>query len=199
MKVWIASPPQKELAVNRPVHRPSFRWLSAVVAVAAMLAAGQAAAQPSPAGTYRSPNASLRLMADGNATLSGDNGPLSIGPYRIVGDTIALRDGRGQAVCGGEPGLYLWRVDADTLRLRVVNDACEQRRFALDAAWTRGFVAGQALAGVMITAERLTQDLLRAPLAVAVVSAEVVRDANVTRPQDLTNLVPGLLVGSLNG
>src|SRR5262245_26846105 len=61
-----------------------------------------------------------------------------------------------------------------------------------------GDLAAQ-LPAVVITAERQTQDLQRAPLPVTVVSAEVMRDAGVTRPQDLTNLVPGLLVGSLNG
>ena len=183
--------------MNSHMHRA--RCLSVALAFLGVVGAGDAAAQPTPAGLYRSPSARLRLTTDGNATVSGENGPLSTGSYRIAGDTIALRDEPGQGTCGDEPGLYLWRITADTLRLQVLADRCEERRAVLGTSWTRMFAAGPSLAGVIITAERQTQDLQRSPLAVTVLSPEVTRDANVTRPQDLTYLVPGLLIGSLNG
>jgi iron complex outermembrane recepter protein len=174
----------------------SARRLIVVLAALSIIGAGEAAAQQTPAGAYRSPNASLRLTADGNATVSGENGPLSITSYHITGDTLSLRDERASAVCSEEPGLYLWRIAADTLRLQVLTDRCEGRRAALATEWTR--LIG-ALTAVVITAERQAQDLQRSALAVSVVSGEETRDANVTRPQDLTNLVPGLMIGAING
>src|SRR5262245_23996838 len=179
------------------MHRA--RRVTVALAVLCIIRIGDAMAQQAPSGAYRSPTASLRLSADGNATVSGANGVVSVGSYRLAGDTISLRDERGPATCGDEPGLYLWRMTADTLRFRVVSDRCEGRRSVLAAEWTRMFAGGSSLAAVVITAERQTQDLQRSALAVSVVSGEETRDANVTRPQDLTNLVPGLLIGAING
>jgi len=180
----------------------SLRCLAAFLVVACGAGAGDLAAQQNLSGVYRSEAATVRLTADGQATFSGPAG-LSIGSYRIARDTIALRDDRGTATCPGETGFYLWRLDADTLRLHLVSDACEGRRTLVAAAWTRMAArfgtAAQALTGVVITAEREMQDVLRVPVALTVLSAEDTRDAGVTRPQDLTNLVPGLHVGSLNG
>ena len=50
---------------------------------------------------------------------------------------------------------------------------------------------------VVVTAHRQTEDVQRVPASITVLSADLVRDAGVTRPQDLTYLVPGLQVGSL--
>jgi hypothetical protein len=172
------------------------RRLIVALAALSIIGAHTASAQQPPTGAYRSPNASLRLTADGNATVSDVNGPLSITSYHITGDTLSFRDERASAACSEEPGLYLWRIAADTLRLQVLTDRCEGRRAALATEWTR--LIG-ALTAVVITAERQAQDLQRSALAVSVVSGEETRDANVTRPQDLTNLVPGLMIGAING
>ncbi|MGI9140312.1 MAG: TonB-dependent receptor [Gemmatimonadaceae bacterium] len=58
---------------------------------------------------------------------------------------------------------------------------------------------GAVLGAVVITAQREAEDAQRAPLAITVLSPEILRDAGVTRPQDLTYLTPGLQVGSLSG
>jgi hypothetical protein len=113
-----------------------------------ILAAGTAGGQQqAPAGTYRSPGASLRLKPDGNATVSGANGLVSIGSYHIAGDTIAVRDERGAASCGDAPGLYLWRIAADTLRLpsaeRWLRRPPLRARHAVDANVHGGTVAGR--------------------------------------------------------
>ena len=50
---------------------------------------------------------------------------------------------------------------------------------------------------VVVTAHREAEDVQRVPASITVLSADLVRDAGVTRPQDLTYLVPGLQVGSL--
>ena len=131
-------------------------WRPMIALALCILAAGTAGGQQqAPAGTYRSPGASLRLKPDGNATVSGANGLVSIGSYHIAGDTIAVRDERGAASCGDAPGLYLWRIAADTLRLRALSDGCDVRRSALATQWTRMFTAGPSLAAVVITGGRL--------------------------------------------
>ena len=177
--------------------------LAAALVILGIGGVSDVSAQQTPAGVYRAQTVTVQLTPDGRATFLGRGGPLSIGSYRIARDTIALRDERGPATCPGETGVYLWRVEADTLRLRLVNDPCEVRRTLVAFAWTRVTTAvvptGQSLDAVVITAERQTQDVQRAPVAITVLSAQDTRDAQVTRPQDLTYLVPGLLVGSLNG
>jgi iron complex outermembrane receptor protein len=172
--------------------------LAAGFALVGLGGVGTVSAQQSLAGTYRSPTVTVELTSDGRSIFSGRGGSLSIGSYRVARDTITLRDERGPATCPGEAGSYLWSLDADTLRLQLLSDPCEVRRTLVAAAWARA-AAGQALDAIVVTAERQTQDVQRVPVAITVVSAEQVRDAGVTRPQDLTALVPGLLVGTLNG
>ena len=184
------------------IHGAPPRRLIVALAALGIIGARAVVAQQAPNGAYRSPSASLRFTADGNATVFGTNGPVSITSYRITGDTLSLRDERASAACSEESGLYLWRIAADTLRLQVLSDRCEGRRAALATEWTRMIGAGpsgQALTEVIITAERQEQNLQRSALAVSVVSGDEARDANVTRPQDLTNLVPGLMIGAING
>ncbi len=160
-------------------------------------------AQGLPAGAYRARTATLELKADGQVIFGGAGGPLIIGSYLVQVDTIVFRDESGVAACPGETGRYTWRLAADTLRFQPLTDACTTRRSALALAWTRGGAtttfAAPTLNAVLITAQRQTEDLQRAPLAMSVVSSETIRDANVTRTQDLTYLAPGLQIGSLIG
>ena len=186
--------------MDRSIHDA---WcIVAVLAITPLTHSSDLAAQSSLAGVYRSGSATVRLTGDGDATFSTPGG-LIIASYRIAGDTLTLRDDRATATCAGGTGIYLWRLDADTLRLRLASDSCEARRSLVASDWTRvgGGLgsAAQALSGVVVTSEREVQDVQRAPVAITLLSAEETRDADVTRPQDLTTLVPGLLVGSLNG
>lgn len=173
------------------------RYLAAGLAVSGLGGVGHLSAQLTPAGLYRSWTVTLELTADRRATLSGPDGPLSLGPYRVARDTIAFRADGDHTPCPGATGLYLWRLAADSLRLRLVSDPCEVRRTALAVAWRRVAAAVQPIGDIVVTAERREQDLQRTPVAITVVSAEDLRDAGVIRPQDLNNLVPGFHVGSL--
>lgn len=174
--------------------------LAAGLTILSFGGAGDALAQLSPAGVYRSRTVSMELAPDGRIIWTGPGGLLSTGSYRIARDTIALRDDNGPAACRRDPGLYLWRLAADSLGLRRVSDACESRRTLLAMGWTRVAAAfAQELDAIVITAERQAQDVQRTPVAITVLSGEEARDAGVARPQDLTYLVPGLLVGSLAG
>jgi iron complex outermembrane receptor protein len=158
-------------------------------------------AQLSPAGSYRSQTGTLELTADRRASWSGSSGAFSHGSYRVARDTLVLMGETGPAACPGQAGFYLWHLNADSLRLRLASDSCEARRSAMVTAWFR--VAGvsgpivQELDAVVTTAERQVKDVQHTPLAVAVIPAEDLRRAGVTRSQDLTYLVPGLQVGAL--
>ncbi len=169
----------------------------------AVAAASRVAAQDAPIGKYRARSVTLELTADGQATFFGHGGPLVVASYRVLQDTITLRDESGPAACAEGTGRYLWRVDRDTLRFTVVSDPCERRRTSLSLAWVRvsatSAQAAEELGAIVITAQRQSEDVQRAPVSVTVLSSTVLKDAGVTRPQDLTYLVPGLQVGSLVG
>lgn len=173
---------------------------AALVIVLAVAVASRVAAQDAVVGTYRARNVTLELAADGRATFFGLGGPLVIAAYRVVNDTITLHDENGPAACLEGSGRYLWRIDRDTLRFTVVSDPCERRRTSLSLSWARvsatsGHPAAELIA-VVITAQRQSEDIQRAPVSVTALSASVLQNAGVTRPQDLTYLVPGLQVGS---
>ena len=59
--------------------------------------------------------------------------------------------------------------------------------------------ASRGLAPVVVTAQRQEQDVQHAPVSIDVLSGKDIRDAGITRPQDLTYAVPGLQIGELNG
>jgi len=59
--------------------------------------------------------------------------------------------------------------------------------------------ASRGLAPVVVTAQRQEQDIQHAPVSISVLSGKDIRDAGMTRPQDLTFAVPGLQIGELNG
>jgi imidazolonepropionase-like amidohydrolase len=94
-------------------------------------------AQSGPIGTFRSAAITVEFTGDGKATFSNPRGLLIAASYRVVGDTIQLRDDSGPAACPGEAGRYLWRVEGDTLRFRLLNDACAGRRSAFATSWAR--------------------------------------------------------------
>ena len=81
---------------------------------------------------------------------------------------------------------------------RSVRRAARRAGHGMDAN-DRSWAVRPLLTEVIITAERQEQNVQRSALAVSVVSGDEARDANVTRPQDLTNLVPGLMIGAING
>jgi iron complex outermembrane receptor protein len=174
-------------------------WLVASV----LAGADRLAAQGSPVGRFRAASLTLTLDGDGNAILAGLVGPLSIGRYQTRGDTLVVRDESGVAACPSESGRYRWRLGGDTLVFAAIADGCAARRAALERRWVRGdaVVAGApaGLQAVLITAQRQAEDPQRAPVAITVLPASTVRDANVSKPQDLTYLVPGLQVGALVG
>lgn len=178
------------------------RSLATRLAILCLAGASAASAQDAPIGTYHSRSVTLELTSTGQARFSNAFGPLVVASYLVATDTITFRDESGPAACPTGPGRYLWSLNAETLRLRLVSDPCEGRRTALSTIWTRGLPPASTpaeLAPVMITAQRRAEDAQRAPVAITVLSSDVLRDARVTQPQSLTYLAPGLQVGSLPG
>ena len=94
-------------------------------------------AQTGPVGTFRSNAVTAEFSTDGKATFTNPRGILIAAAWRVLGDTIQLRDESGPAACPGEVGRYLWRMQGDTLRFQLVSDACAGRRSALATAWTK--------------------------------------------------------------
>ncbi len=177
-------------------------WSTALAAALFPASASLVAAQETPSGTYHSRNVTLELTAMGHARFSNAMGPLIAGSYVVASDTITFRDESGSAACPIGPGRYLWRIVSDTLRFEVVTDPCLGRRAALAMPWHTGPPSGSAtaeLSAVVITAQRRLEDVQRAPVAITVLTADVLHNAGVTRPQDLTYLTPGLQVGANTG
>lgn len=170
-------------------------------AILCLAGANAVGAQVGPVGTYHSRSVTMELTSTGQARFSNAFGPLVGGSYVFAADTITFRDESGSAACLTGAGRYLWRLSAEKLQLRLVNDPCDGRRSALSATWTREASASTTaeLTPVMITAQRRTEDVQRAPVAITVLSSDAIRDARLTQPQDLTSLVPGLQIGSLAG
>jgi iron complex outermembrane recepter protein len=54
--------------------------------------------------------------------------------------------------------------------------------------------ANTSLDEIIVTAQRRTESVQKAPIAISVVTAEQLQNANVNRPEDLQQLVPGLSV-----
>ncbi len=178
--------------------------VAAGLAALCIVSANPLVAQATPAGTYHSRAVALELTAAGQARLSNSLGSLITSSFFVAGDTITFRDENGPAACASDrgSGRYLWRIDAETLELHLLSDACETRRATLGVAWTRGRLPATSnaqLGPVVITARRQAEDAQRAPVSITVLPAEVLRDAGVTQPQALTYLVPGLQVGALTG
>ncbi len=94
-------------------------------------------AQAGPDGMFRSTSITVEFTRDGKATFTNPRGVLIAAAYRVLGDTIQLRDESGPAACPNEVGSYLWRMQGDTLRFQLVNDTCDGRRSAFAAVWTR--------------------------------------------------------------
>lgn len=175
------------------------RRLAASVALVCVCAGNTGAQQPT--GTYHSRNLTLELTSTGQARFANSFGPLIVASYILAGDTITLRDQSGPAACPGSAGRYLWRGDAEGLRFQLIGDECGPRRAALAMPWMRGAASTTVaeLAAVVVTAQKQEQDVQRAAASINVISAQMLADAGVTRPQDLVYLTPGLQVGSLEG
>lgn len=94
-------------------------------------------AQSGPSGIFRSNAVTVDFTGDGKATFTNSRGLLVAAVYRVTGDTIELRDESGPVACPNEVGRYIWKIDGDTLRLGLVNDACAGRRNAFAAVWAR--------------------------------------------------------------
>jgi iron complex outermembrane receptor protein len=172
------------------------------LAIPCLAGASAVGAQDAPIGTYHSRAVTLELTSTGQARFSNAFGPLIVASYLVSADTITFRDESGSAACSTGAGRYLWSLNAETLQLRLVSDPCQGRRTALSRTWTRGLPptsTAAELAPVLITAQRRAEDAQRAPVAITVLSSDVLRDARVTQPQSLTYLVPGLQIGSLAG
>ena len=169
---------------------------------AVCLAASVTGAQQAPIGIYHSRTVTLELTAAGQARFSNAFGPLIVASYAANADTITLRDGSGPAACPGPTGRYVWRLESDVLRFRLVSDACNGRRNALSLPWMRGALdttTAAELAPVVVTAQKQVEDVQRAAASISVLSPQLIGDAGVTRPQDLVYLTPGLQIGSLEG
>jgi iron complex outermembrane recepter protein len=186
--------------VNHPMPSTLSRSLATAVAVTCLVV-GAAGAQQSPIGTYHSRNVTLELTVTGQARFSNLFGPLIVSSYVLASDTITLRDQSGPAACPGSAGRYLWRADPDALRFQLIGDECGPRRAALAMPWMRGAAATTVaeLAPVVVTAQKQEQDVQRSAVSINALSAQLIGDAGVTRPQDLVYLTPGLQVGSLEG
>ena len=172
------------------------------LAIFGLTAVGRLGAQDAPTGTYHSRTVTLELTPTGEARFSNRFGPLIVGTFTLARDTILLHDANDAAACPTGTGRYLWGLVADTLRFRVLSDPCDTRRTTLAMPWTRGAPPASTVAelsSVVITAQRQTEDVQRAPVSINVLSPEVLRDAGVTQPQNLTYVAPGLQVGSIAG
>src|SRR5262249_21455911 len=148
-----------------------------------------------PVGTYHSRNLTLELTATGQARFSNLFGPLMVASYILAGDTITLRDQSGPAGCPGSIGRYLFRADAEALRFQLVGDECGPRRPAPALPGMRAAPATKTVAEltpVVVTAQKQEQDVQRSAVSINVLSAQLIADASVTRPQDLVYLTPGL-------
>jgi iron complex outermembrane recepter protein len=175
---------------------------AAFLTVFSVSAASELAAQERPSGTFYSRTVILEFRDDGQAVFSNASGVLSAGTYFVVADTITFRDESGRTGCTGVRGRYLWRIDRDELQFRLVGDLCANRRDLLAAGWTRDAPSTGlpiALGAVVVTAQRQVEDVQRAPIVITVLSSDVLRDAGISRPQELTYLAPGLQVGALHG
>ncbi len=182
--------------------RASGGLLTAGLAMVWSLSASRAVAQATPAGTYHSRTVALELTTAGRAHFSNRFGPLIAAAYVVAGDTITFRDENGPGACSRGSGRYVWHLGADTLQFSMLSDACDVRRSALALAWTRGSLPESApaeLHPIVVTAQRQEEDVQHAPVSITVLSSDVLRDAGVTQPQNLTYLAPGLQVGSLTG
>jgi hypothetical protein len=86
---------------------------------------------------FTSSTVTVEFTNDGKATFTSPRGLLIAAAYRVRADTIQLRDEAGPAACPNDVGRYLWRIEGDTLRFRLIDDPCAGRRSALAAAWAR--------------------------------------------------------------
>ena len=111
--------------------------IATVLGAAALGGSCAVHAQAGPDGLFRSNTFTVEFTRDGKATFSNPRGVLIAAGYRVLGDTIQMRDESGSAACPNETGSYLWRMKGDTLRFQLVNDACGGRRSAFAAVWTR--------------------------------------------------------------
>jgi iron complex outermembrane receptor protein len=177
---------------------PPSAWLVLLV----LSGAASAAASQSPLGTWHARRVTLELTALGQARFSSPVGGQTVASLLLAGDTATFRDERGAVACPSGTGRYLWHLEGDTLRFRLLSDPCDRRRTALELGWARGeapAVQAVELSPVVVTAQRQLEDAQRAPVAIDVVGAEKLRDARITQPQSLTYLIPGLQVGSGGG
>ena len=71
-------------------------------------------------------------------------------------------------------------------------DEAEQQ--AAPAAVAEDSVPAEGLADIIVTAQRKSENLQRAPIAITAVSGDALRNAGVTRPNELTSVVPSLQV-----
>ena len=121
------------------------------IALGAVAFSGSCAvhAQTVPSGAFRSNTITVEFTSDGKATFANSRGVLIAAAYRVLGDTIQLRDESGPAACPNEVGRYLWRMQGDTLRFQLVDDTCAGRRSAFAGAWTR-VASALVLTGVTV-------------------------------------------------
>jgi imidazolonepropionase-like amidohydrolase len=106
-------------------------------------------AQAGPVGTFRARTITVELTQQGRATFSNPRAVMIEAVFLVRGDSIEFRDEGGPAACPGESGRYLWRLDGDTLRFRLLSDPCDGRKAAFAMAWLR-VVPATVLTGVTI-------------------------------------------------
>jgi imidazolonepropionase-like amidohydrolase len=100
-----------------------------------------ACAQAPVAGRYEARGITMTLGADGRATFTSARGLLVAAAYTLDGARIVFRDDGGAVSCPDHEGRYEWRLEADTIRFRLIEDPCEGRRAALAAPWARAAAA----------------------------------------------------------
>ena len=82
----------------------------------------------------------MTLAADGDFTLTRNNGPWVEGRYTLAGNQITLHDvsGPGTKKCAGKgDGTYTWSFDGKVLTFEAVNDQCDARRGTQQGKWTK--------------------------------------------------------------
>jgi hypothetical protein len=86
---------------------------------------------------FTSSAVTVEFTNDGKATFTSPRGLLIAAAYRVLADTIQFRDESGPAACPSDAGRYLWRINGDTLRFRLLDDPCAGRRSAFATTWIR--------------------------------------------------------------
>lgn len=73
----------------------------------------------------------MHIGVDTSFSTSSSGDLIVRGTYRVVNDTIRLKDIDGQYPCLEGEGVYRYTVDGDLLTFHLVSDPCESRSEAI--------------------------------------------------------------------